>query len=271
MNNQYYRRPWPNRQNNMPNMNLPNMNNMPNPANPRYNVNDKHEHDPYCIPHNIPNALNLIKEAVAGEKEDAAYYEYLASIAPSDYDKNIILSIRDDEKRHYALLRRIYYELTCEHLPESKDVEIEKPESYCDGVKTAIMDETAVVKKYREILYAMMCRSHINIVTGIITDEQRHADLFNFLYSRVECYEQEPDYEQEKPEMIEPCPPQKPCPPPEPCPPQKPCPPSKPCPPAKPPEVKPPEEKMPEYTEPDKKYRSKSEEKEFFPMRHFKG
>jgi hypothetical protein len=43
------------------------------------------------------------------------------------------------------------------------------------------------VRKYRRILYALQDRVHINILTGIITDEIRHGILYSYLYSKNGC------------------------------------------------------------------------------------
>lgn len=37
---------------------------------------------------------------------------------------------------------------------------------------------------------AMQDRRHINMLAEIITDELRHGNLYNFLYSKNKCYEE---------------------------------------------------------------------------------
>ena len=153
--------------------------------------NNANHYDPYSYPENLPTALELIEEAVEVESRAEAFYEYLISIAPYEDDKKIIRSIRDDERSHNKLFRRIYYELTCQMLPESENGDFTVPETYCQGLKMALENELNAVRKYRQIYYAMCYRTHMNIMTGIITDELRHADYINFLYSKNECYEEE--------------------------------------------------------------------------------
>ena len=48
-------------------------------------------------PKALQKSLALMFEAVQGEKEDRLFYEYLISIAPTQADKEVIASIRDDE------------------------------------------------------------------------------------------------------------------------------------------------------------------------------
>lgn len=141
----------------------------------------------YTYPQNVPGALKLIQEAVAGETEDRMFYQYLIDNAPSAEDKEIISGIRDDEISHFNLFRQVYYQLTGQVLPPPQNVTFEKPANYCEGVKRALRGEQNAVRKYRRILYALQDRVQINILTGIITDEIRHGILYNYLYSKNGC------------------------------------------------------------------------------------
>ena len=141
----------------------------------------------YTYPQNVPEALKLIQDAVAGENEDRLFYQYLIDNAPSEEDKEIIKGIRDDEINHFNLFRQIYYQLTGQTLPLPQNVAFEKPASYCDGIKRALRGEQNAVRKYRRILFALQDRVQINILTEIITDELRHGILYNYLYSKNGC------------------------------------------------------------------------------------
>lgn len=141
----------------------------------------------YTYPQNVPEALKLIQEAVAGETEDRMFYQYLIENAPSQEDKEIIEGIRDDEINHFNLFRQVYFQLTGQMLPTPQNVTFEKPASYCEGLKRALRGEQNAVRKYRRILYALQDRVQINILTGIITDEIRHGILYNYLYAKNGC------------------------------------------------------------------------------------
>ena len=141
----------------------------------------------YIYPQNLPEALKLIGEAVAGETEDRMFYQYLLETAPSDEDKEIIKGIREDEIRHFTLFKQVYFMLTRQLLAPSQDPSFEKPSAYCEGLKRAIQGEQNAIIKYRRILYALQDRILINILTGIITDETRHGLLYNYLYSKNGC------------------------------------------------------------------------------------
>lgn len=141
----------------------------------------------FTYPQNLPGALALIQQAVAGETEDRLFYTYLIDNAPSAEDKEIISGIRNNEINHFALFRQIYYELTGRMVPQIQGEQFTPPASYCKGLKKAMMGEQNAVVKYRKILYAMQSRVHINMLTEIITDEIRHANLYNYLYDKNGC------------------------------------------------------------------------------------
>jgi rubrerythrin len=146
--------------------------------------------DPYSYPQNFPMAIALIKDAVSSEREDELFYDYLLKVAPSEKDKEIIKDIRDDERKHSRLFREIYCELTGQTLPPPTQAEFTPPASYCAGLQQALFGELGAVEKYRMILFAMQDRVHINKMTEIITDELKHANKWNYLYSKNECFEE---------------------------------------------------------------------------------
>ncbi|KHD37301.1 rubrerythrin [Clostridium acetobutylicum] len=154
-----------------------------------YNYNDLYrtENTPstitniYSYPQNLAGAIRLIEESVGGEREDELFYNYLLSVAPNAEAKRIITGIRDDERKHNVMLRRIYTQLTRRTLPQGQDETFQKPSSYIDGIRRSIIGETDAVKRYRTILFALQNRVHINMLTEILSDELRHASLYNML------------------------------------------------------------------------------------------
>lgn len=142
---------------------------------------------PYTYPLNFRDALELIREAVKGEAEDRAFYEYLIENAPDEESREIIREIRDDEINHFFLFGQVYYVLTGQTLTSQEEVEFDEPDSYCAGIESAIIGEQNAVKRYRRILYALNDRVLINVLTDIITDEIRHGILYNYLYSKARC------------------------------------------------------------------------------------
>ncbi len=131
----------------------------------------------------LDESLQLIKEAVQGEKKDELFYDYLISIAPTEADKYILTSIRDDELKHNKMFRQIYKDYTGMDINADGDVDFEKPENYIDGIVIALFGELAVVEKYRDIRKGLPTRHHRDMLFDIITDELRHSGEYNFLYT----------------------------------------------------------------------------------------
>lgn len=141
----------------------------------------------YMYPQNRREGLQLMKDAVSGEREDELFYDYLISVAPTDEARKIITGIRDDERKHNKLFRMVYKQLTGKTLPPPEQPTFEKPRSYCAGVKKALRGELGAVERYRKILFSMQDRVYMNILIEIITDELKHASLYNLLYTMGKC------------------------------------------------------------------------------------
>lgn len=144
--------------------------------------------DPYTYPGNFSSALNLIQDAVTGEMEDELFYNYLISIAPTEEARNIITTIRNDERRHNQMFRGIYFRLTSRRLRPSQPSGFERPTSYCDGIKRALLSELDTIQIYRRIVFAIQDRVQLNMLAEIISDELRHGSLYNLLYSDAKCF-----------------------------------------------------------------------------------
>ena len=129
----------------------------------------------------LEEALALIQKAVEGEKEDEMFYDYLISVAPSDEEKEIIESIRDDERKHNGMFRQIYQHFTGRVIAAPESVPFEKPASYIDGVRKALFGELAAVERYRDIRAGLPDRYYRDMLFEIITGEIKHATKYNYL------------------------------------------------------------------------------------------
>lgn len=136
----------------------------------------------YVSAYALPEALSLIVESVRDEREDELFYDYLLSVAPPN-QREIIISIRDDERKHGRLFRELYWEVTGKDIPAAPDVPFEKPLNYCDGISRALFGELAAVERYRRILFGFEFLPYRNIITEIYTDELKHASKWNYLFT----------------------------------------------------------------------------------------
>lgn len=135
------------------------------------------------VQYNLNTAINMVRNSVSDEAEDAAMYEILINMAPTEEAKEIITSIRDDEKIHNGLLREIFTELTGVVLPANTETANYPKMTYIDGIKKAFMGELKAVEKYREILTYMPTKELYNKILYIMTDEMKHAMKYNYLIS----------------------------------------------------------------------------------------
>lgn len=128
--------------------------------------------------------IRLIQEAIADERHDELFYDYLLSVAPTDQEKKVIAGIRDDERKHRSLFRQIYTQLTGQHLPVTGEEEtFQKPASYLDGIEQALMGELKAFEKYR-VIYKYIPVQYRDTIFEIMTDEMKHASYYNWLYAK---------------------------------------------------------------------------------------
>ncbi|HBL06809.1 MAG TPA: rubrerythrin, partial [Clostridium sp.] len=131
----------------------------------------------------LQEALERVKEAVQGEREDELFYDFLISMAPTVEEKDIITSIRDDERRHNREFRKIYKDFTGMEIPTVEDESFERPESYIDGIKKALFGELRAVERYRDIRKALGMGPQRDVLFDIITDELKHSSKYNYLFT----------------------------------------------------------------------------------------
>jgi rubrerythrin len=131
----------------------------------------------------LQEALEGVKRAVQGEREDELFYGHLISVAPTSEEKEIICSIRDDERRHNRLFRRICRDFTGMEVPSGEEETYEIPESYLNGIKWALFGELRAVEKYRAIRRKLPMGPYRDILFDIITDELKHGSKYNYLFT----------------------------------------------------------------------------------------
>lgn len=135
----------------------------------------------------LKEALDSIKISVGDEKEDEIFYNYLIEIAPTESDKEIIRSIRNDERKHNQILREVYYKLTGQKIPEStQPVETNMGKlTYNEALEKALFGELDAVVRYRRIMGAMPDDESYTLLMSIMTDELRHANKYNYLIHKA--------------------------------------------------------------------------------------
>ncbi len=131
----------------------------------------------------LVEALNLIKEAVQGERNDELFYDELIKLAPNPEQAAIIASIRDDERGHNQMFRGIYREITGQEITGISNEQYQRVESYTEGLQRALLGELSAVEKYRKIWFGLPVGIYRDTVYGIILDELKHASKYNYLFT----------------------------------------------------------------------------------------
>ena len=126
-------------------------------------------------------AIGLIRKSVSNEKTDEMFYDILIKQATTEKEKNIIRTIRNDERKHNQILRRLYFEFTVQTLQLTGPTTETSETAYKENLEKALFDELDAVKKYRKILGVMPSGSCYILLMSIMTDELIHASKYNFL------------------------------------------------------------------------------------------
>lgn len=161
---------------------------------PDYNMYNYYRFDDFnyrsSMPTSMPNdeiltlnqAIESIRQSVADEREDEMFYDNLIKLAPTEKEKEIITSIRDDERKHNQILRELYHSFTGQMIPPNLSTpNIDTSLSYKEQLEKALFGELDAVVRYRRILGTMPSGRSYTLLMSIMTDELRHASKYNFL------------------------------------------------------------------------------------------
>lgn len=129
----------------------------------------------------MQQALILIKESVQGERNDELFYDELIGLAPNREQAAIIEGIRNDERGHNNMFREMYRALTGQPVTGTGNEAYAHAGSYVEGLQRALSGELAAAEKYRNIWFGLPAGIYKDTVAGIILDEMKHADKYNYL------------------------------------------------------------------------------------------
>lgn len=130
----------------------------------------------------LNQAIDLIRQSIGDEREDELFYDNLISQAPTEKEKEIIRSIRDDEVKHNKILRNLYYNFTGQMIQKNVSMpSIDTSLTYKENLEKALFGELNAVVRYRRILGTMPSGNSYTLVMSIMTDEIRHSSKYNFL------------------------------------------------------------------------------------------
>lgn len=121
--------------------------------------------------------LKDVAKAVNDEFQAIQFYTRLAELAPNSQIRQAILSIRQDEIKHFHWFSRDYVELSGKYPPIKLGVQL--PGSFQGGVRESIKDEQETVPFYRRIASQISRPQIQQHFMRAAEDEQRHAQIFS--------------------------------------------------------------------------------------------
>ncbi len=136
---------------------------------------------------NASDVLAIIVKSIQDEKEDEMFYKMLLESTVNKEDKEIIMTIRDDERKHRSMLKDVYKAITGkEFMNDNSNLEDPKMENftYIQGLEKAFMGELAAFEKYRKVLMEMTDRELYNKIFEIMSDEMKHSIKYNYLITK---------------------------------------------------------------------------------------
>jgi rubrerythrin len=139
------------------------------------------------VPQDTEDVLVLIQLALRRKSNTRHYFAYLLAQSPTPEAEELILTVRNDIIENEGLFEQLYFELAGEPPPDVVWTLYEQPASYCEGLRNVhfVLQEQATF--YREVLFQMEQRRHINTMTKIITDVYRHIGILNYLHRKAGC------------------------------------------------------------------------------------
>ena len=144
----------------------------------------------------LSQAIESIRKSIGDEREDELFYDSLIAMAPTENEKNIITSIRDDERKHNKILRELYFSFTGQMFPSEQIMtqnnntnnnnnnecnENNSKSTYKEMLEKALFSELDAIIKYRRILGTMPSGDSYTLIMSIMTDELRHSAKYNYL------------------------------------------------------------------------------------------
>ena len=135
----------------------------------------------------LSEVLLLIVGALRQETDMRFYFGYLLTLAPSAEDVEVLTEIRRIVIKNLEMLRQLYIDLADANPPVVEEAPFEQPLTYCEGLATVLLRVQDAVAVYRNILFAVRQRRHIDTMTEFLTDEIGNLGRLNYLYAKNGC------------------------------------------------------------------------------------
>lgn len=121
-----------------------------------------------------------IQKAINGEYSAVMCYQKLADLSPDQTEREQILEIQQDERRHFETFSGIYMNLT--GMQPSPQLIEECPDTYLEGLEFSFRDEQEAVDFYLDIADKAQDPYIKESFQRAAKDEQNHAVWFLFFF-----------------------------------------------------------------------------------------
>lgn len=129
---------------------------------------------------NFKLSKGLMLGFMKDEQAAADYYQQLAAMLPDVRQREIVEKIRDDEIKHYIMLRELYTKVfRCK--PDTALVAANAPVDVKNTLMAAIQDELNSYEEYRNT-YLVNCDGYArSVFFELMSDEIEHSVWLNYL------------------------------------------------------------------------------------------
>ena len=125
--------------------------------------------------------LEMLDKALAQQRRSVKAYEMMISAANDPADRQLLHTLRREDRRHYYLLEGIYEEISGRgwNMPRFSLV---MPKQYCTMLQVMICDKLDVIDYYQKLGDTLECAKQKELMDIIVSDQKEQARLLATVY-----------------------------------------------------------------------------------------
>lgn len=156
-----------------------------------YNIRKPDKSDPVgrlIMSADAATVAEMLIDAINDEARDHEKYLAVSEVMEEPEDAEIIRSIAFDEYKHKRIFEEIYKILTGKmpSVPvQAKNAKV-TAENLSEVLTDSFFGELEGVEMYRELMFAFDNTDIRDMIFEVITDEQAHADILNYIMGKMQ-------------------------------------------------------------------------------------
>ena len=127
--------------------------------------------------------LPMLEQAMMAQKRSVRAYELMANAARSPGDRELLHTVRREERRHYYFLEGIYEELTGKAVRLPRPA-LSIPGYYPDMLRVAICDKLDAIDQLERVRGLLNCVKQQEVMDMLLADQKEHARILGGIYRR---------------------------------------------------------------------------------------